>query len=250
MAIDILHRWTGVVLFRSQANTMKEAVAEAVSVQAPLRYAALRAEDLTGAMLAGGDFAYADFREARLAGADLTGASVQSATLRDADLSGALLHALGAQTADFGGCNLQNANLEGARFGQANLAYADAQGAFAADADLTGAITIGIKLSTEIAGSVRLTTGETLDEFRTIVGPELLAAGGHPVPPDAWEETEFRKAPLGVAFDVDTLEELPLLYLPRGTQWWTFYEKRVMVSPTGRASPIGPTQPYTGVWQP
>jgi hypothetical protein len=248
MAIDILHRWTGAVLFRSQANTMKEAVAEAVTVQAPLRYAALRAEDLTGALLAGGDFAYADFREAKLAGADLTGASVQSATLRDADLAGALLHALGGQAADFGGCNLQNANLQGARLGQANLAYVDVQGATAIDTDLTGAIVLGIKLSTDIAGSVRLTTGETLDEFRTVVSPDLLTAGGHPVPPGAWDETEFRKAPLGVAFNVATLEELPLLYLPRGTQWWAFYEQGLLVGPTGRASPIAPTQPYKGVW--
>lgn len=250
MAIDILHRWTAAVLFRSLANTMKEAVVEAVSVQAPLRYALLRAEDLANTMLAGGDFAYADLREARLAGANLSGASVQGATLRDADLSGTILHALGGQVADFGGCNLQNANLQGARLGQANLAYADAQGAFAAEADLTGAITIGVKLGSEMSGSVRLTTGETLDEFRTIVGPALLAAGGHPVPPSAWEETEFRKAPLGVAFNVDTLEALPLLYQPRGTQWWLLYEEGVLISPAGRASPSRPTRPYRSLWHP
>ena len=72
MAIEIKHRFTGVVLFRSEkATTVAEAVREA---------------KLGGANLGG-----ANLRGANLSGADLGGANLSGAYLSGADLSGANL---------------------------------------------------------------------------------------------------------------------------------------------------------------
>ena len=62
MTRQILHRWTGAVLWSGEAETVKDAICAAVAARAVLTGA-----DLTGAVLTG-----ADLRGADLTGADLT----------------------------------------------------------------------------------------------------------------------------------------------------------------------------------
>ena len=97
------------VLFQSTKTTLKEAVIEAVSKGANLRYANLRYADLSGANLRSADLRNANLRNANLRSADLRSANLRSANLKYANLSGA---------------NLRNANLR-----YANLRSADLSGA-------------------------------------------------------------------------------------------------------------------------
>jgi uncharacterized protein YjbI with pentapeptide repeats len=83
--MDILHRFTGVVVFSIEGNS-------------------LRGADLLGANLWGANLQGANLQEANLQEANLWGANLQGADLRGADLWGA----------DLRGANLRGANLRGA----------------------------------------------------------------------------------------------------------------------------------------
>ena len=103
---QIKNRWTGGVIFETDAETIGGAVAAAIQAKA----------DLCGANLC-----YANLREADLRDADLRGANLGEADLRDADLRGADLRGANLGEADLRGANLRDANLR-----DANLR--DAQG--------------------------------------------------------------------------------------------------------------------------
>ncbi len=105
MANEILHRYTGAVLYHSaDATSVREAVEAAIK---------------SGADLGGAD----------LGGADLGGADLGAAYLRGADLGGA----------DLRDANLGGAYLRGADLTSANLCGANLYGAYLCGADLTGA---------------------------------------------------------------------------------------------------------------
>jgi len=91
MNIQIKTRFSGKVLFKTEAPSIKVALELAVKSGADLRYADLRGADLSGAVLSGADLRYADLRGANLSGADLSGADLRYADLRGAYLSGANL---------------------------------------------------------------------------------------------------------------------------------------------------------------
>ena len=69
MIIEIKHRWTGAVLWSGEAESVRDAVARAVSARANLARA-----DLAGANLAGANLADAYLEGANLADANLAGA--------------------------------------------------------------------------------------------------------------------------------------------------------------------------------
>ena len=75
---------SSVVLYESEAKTMRETVIEAVSKKTNLRDA-----DLGGADLGGANLRDADLRGANLGGANLGGADLGDADLRDANLGDA-----------------------------------------------------------------------------------------------------------------------------------------------------------------
>jgi uncharacterized protein YjbI with pentapeptide repeats len=73
--IEIKHRFTGAVLYRSEnAETIKDALEEAVNGDADLRGADLRGADLRGADLRGANLYGANLYGANLRGANLAGA--------------------------------------------------------------------------------------------------------------------------------------------------------------------------------
>ena len=92
--MDILHRFTGVVVFSIEGNS-------------------LRGADLRGANLWGANLQGADLREANLRGADLLGANLWGADLQEANLWGANLRGADLWGADLRGANLLGANLLG-----------------------------------------------------------------------------------------------------------------------------------------
>ena len=91
---EIKHRFSGAVLFKLEAESLKLCVEAAVKGRANLRGANLRGADLSGADLSDANLNDADLRganlsDANLRGADLSGANLSDANLRDADLSDA-----------------------------------------------------------------------------------------------------------------------------------------------------------------
>jgi hypothetical protein len=83
--------YTGTVLHRSEADTMRAAVEEAVAARANLAGAYLARADLTGAYLAVAYLAGANLAGANLALADLTRANLAGANLAGPNLAGANL---------------------------------------------------------------------------------------------------------------------------------------------------------------
>ena len=102
--IEILHRYTKAVIYRSEAETIGAAAKEALASRADLRGADLTDADLTDAVLTRAVLRDADLRGANLRDANLTGADLRGADLRGADLRGA---------------NLRDANLRNSSCGTA-----------------------------------------------------------------------------------------------------------------------------------
>lgn len=83
---EIKNRWSDEVLFSHECESIKEAVAAALDVDADLRGADLSGANLSDAYLRGADLSGANLR-----GADLSYADLRGANLSDANLSGANL---------------------------------------------------------------------------------------------------------------------------------------------------------------
>ena len=92
-----------------EAETIREAVEQAVARKISLSKADLRRADLSGA-----DLSFADLRRADLRGARLRGARLYDADLRSADLSGADLSFADLRDADLHYTNLRGSDLRGA----------------------------------------------------------------------------------------------------------------------------------------
>jgi len=103
--IEILHRYTRAVLYKSEtATTVKEAAAESVKSGADLSGANLYLANLSGANLSGANLYGADLYGANLSGANLYGANLSGANLYGANLSGANLY-----VSNLSGANLYEA---------------------------------------------------------------------------------------------------------------------------------------------
>jgi hypothetical protein len=84
--IEIKNRFTGEILYKHEAESLREAVIAAVKSRADLSGANLSGADLPGADLPGANLSRAD-----LSSADLPGADLSSANLSRADLSKTIL---------------------------------------------------------------------------------------------------------------------------------------------------------------
>jgi len=106
MAIEIKSRFSGKMIFSTEAKSLKIAVEMAVKDGADLGGADLGGADLRGADLRDADLRDADLRGADLRDADLRGADLRDADLRDADLRGADLWDADLWDADLRGADL------------------------------------------------------------------------------------------------------------------------------------------------
>ena len=182
MTIEIVHRYTKAVLYKSEADTLKNAAVEAVGKNTDLGGAYLGGAYLRGAYLRGADLSGAYLSGAYLRGADLRGADLRGADLRGAYLSGAYLR----------GAYLRGAYLRGADLSGADLRGADLRGADLGGADLGGAYLRGAKINwtdhylvselllraaktniekRKLAGLVRISTEWCWDKFLSIDEP-------------------------------------------------------------------------------
>jgi uncharacterized protein DUF5758/pentapeptide repeat protein len=130
----IKDRYSGRVLFETEAETLKDAVEEAVTLQVSLTCADLRNADLGGAWLA----------QAELSNADLSGANLFKAILWRAALTGARFCNVDLRYANFRYANLKKAVLRNSElictcFPGSNLTQADFRSSNLEGANLWGA---------------------------------------------------------------------------------------------------------------
>jgi hypothetical protein len=105
MGFEILHRYTGAVLYKSEtAQTVAEAVEESAKRGANLSGANLSGANLSETNLFGANLSETNLSEANLSETNLFGADLSEANLSEANLSGANLS----------GANLSETNLFGA----------------------------------------------------------------------------------------------------------------------------------------
>lgn len=109
----------------------------------------------------------------------------------------------------------------------ADLCGAELYGANLREANLCGTNLCGARN----ADSMRLETGELLMEFREIVVPALLEAGGHPVPDEAWTCHSWGNCPMAAAFAVTSVDDIPLFYRPRVQQFIRLFDAGLIPAP-------------------
>jgi hypothetical protein len=140
MSFSILSRYSGAVLYASAtADTIADAVVEAVKNGANLYGANLTRANLYGANLDGANLDGANLDGANLYGANLYGANLTRANLYGANLDGANLDGANLYGANLTRANLYGANLDGANLTRANLYGANLDGANLYGANLDGA---------------------------------------------------------------------------------------------------------------
>jgi uncharacterized protein YjbI with pentapeptide repeats len=176
--------------------------------RADLRGATLRRADLTSADLTSADLTSADLRHATLRGADLTSADLRHANLTSADLTSADLRGATLRGADLTSAILRGATLTGADLRHATLRGADLRGAW-------------------------LPTGDCWEQYLAEVVPALCVAGGHPlaVVAAAWDCHTWENCPMAVAFGVQSLDAIPLLYHPRVAQFIQLFDSGLIPPP-------------------
>jgi len=146
MKIEIKCRFSGKILFETEAESIRAAVEIAVSKKVILNGANLGGANLEDAYLRGANLEDAYLRGANLGGANLGDAYLRGANLGGADLGGADLRGANLGDAYLRGANLEDANLGGANLGDANLGDAYLRGANLEDANLGGADIRGANL--------------------------------------------------------------------------------------------------------
>ena len=87
ISFDILHRWTGKLVFTAEIEA-EDGASRAIKLGLAIRVAVRAKADLSGADLSGAYLSWADLSEANLRGANLREADLSGANLREADLSG------------------------------------------------------------------------------------------------------------------------------------------------------------------
>jgi AraC-like DNA-binding protein/uncharacterized cupin superfamily protein len=139
--IEIKNRHSGRILFETEAETLKDAVEEAVVLQVNLSCADLRNADLGGAFLDG----------AQLSNADFSGANLFKAVLHKSSLIGACFSSVDLRYTNIRYANLkkavlQNSNLVGADFFRSDLTKTDFRNSNLEFVSLRGANITGISL--------------------------------------------------------------------------------------------------------
>jgi len=118
MLIQIKHRYTGKVLYETEAEDQQAAVEKAVKEKKDLSFAYIEGDSfirakLSGAKLAHADLAWVGLYKADLSNADLSYSNLRFTNLSNADLSNANLKA----------ANIDGTHLEGAALSNANLSW-------------------------------------------------------------------------------------------------------------------------------
>jgi uncharacterized protein YjbI with pentapeptide repeats len=161
----------------------------------------------------------------------------EAGDLRDAVMqavaAGANLDGANLDGANLDGANLRGANLRGANLVRANLDGANLDGANLDGANLRGANLRGANLVRANGRPVRLSTGETWDEYLTETLPALLVAGGKSLESFAehWQCHSWENCPMAHAFSATDLMTVPILFRPRADQFIQFFDANLIPWP-------------------
>jgi hypothetical protein len=111
MAIEILHRYTKAVLYRSEtANTIGEAVIEALAMEEKPN---LSGSDLSYSNLSGSDLRCSNLRCSDLSGSNLSGSDLSGSDLRGSNLSYSNLSYSNLRGSNLSGSDLRGSDLSG-----------------------------------------------------------------------------------------------------------------------------------------
>jgi hypothetical protein len=119
--MDILHRHTGAVLFRSDAATMmRQCLLQAINNGIDLSHSDLSECDLSECNLSRCDLRHSDLsgcdlRYTNLSGSYLSGCNLSGCDLSGCDLSGSNLSGCDLRGSNMSGCNLSGSNLSGCK---------------------------------------------------------------------------------------------------------------------------------------
>ena len=117
---------------------------------------------------------------------------------------------------------------------RANLIHADLSGANLIGANLIGANLIGANLS-----GANLPPGYKWERYLAEVVPALLTAGGktlEEVVGASWECHSWTNCPMAVAFGVQSLEDIPLLYRREAEFFVQVFDARLVPNPLAEAT--------------
>lgn len=107
---------TGIELYQSEAETMKECIEQAAASGVCLDNADFSNLDLEGIRLIGVSLQWCDFSNAKLSFGELTGCNLSNSILRGATFYNSNLKGSYMRNIDMHGCNFANANLQNSNF--------------------------------------------------------------------------------------------------------------------------------------
>ena len=154
--IEILHKYTKAVIYKSEtAETVAQAVCEAVKANVSLSGSDLRDSNLS----------YSDLRGSDLRGSNLSGSDLRGSDLRGSNLSGSDMRGSDLSYSDLSGSNLSYSDLSysdlsGSNLSGSNLSYSDLRGSNLSGSDMRGSDLRGSKEIPVIAAA------------HTIIAPE------------------------------------------------------------------------------
>ena len=171
------------------------------------------------------DGSRADLRDAALTRADLTRADLTGAVL-----TGAVLRRADLRDADLRDADLRDADLRDADLTRADLTRADLTGAVLTGADLTGA---------DLTGAVLRDGVTTWEQYKTVLVPALLIAGGKSLDevanPEMWNCHNWTNCPTHAAFNANTIAEVPPLYRELANDFIRYFDSGLL--PLGEINP-------------
>jgi len=114
--IEILNRYTKAVIYKSEtAETVAQAVCEAVKANVILSGSNLRGCNLRGCNLSGCNLSGSDLSGSNLRYSDLSGCNLSGSDLSGSDLSGSNLRGCNLSGSNLRGCNLSGSDLSGCK---------------------------------------------------------------------------------------------------------------------------------------
>ncbi|HEX5464426.1 MAG TPA: pentapeptide repeat-containing protein [Burkholderiales bacterium] len=128
MKFEIKHRWSGSVLFETEAETQREAILKAVKSGSNLRGSDLRGSDLSDSNLSGSNLSDSDLSGSNLRDSDLSGSYLRGSNLRGSNLRGS----------DLSGSNLRDSDLRDSNLSDSDLSGSNLRGSNLRDSDLSG----------------------------------------------------------------------------------------------------------------
>jgi hypothetical protein len=131
MKIQIKNRWTGAVIYETDAENLGAAVVAAVMAQVNLSGSDLSNSDLRGSNLSDSNLSGSNLRGSNLRGSDLSNSDLRGSDLRDSNLSGSSLRG-----SDLRGSDLRDSNLRDSNLRDSDLRGSDLRDSNLRDSDL------------------------------------------------------------------------------------------------------------------